>query len=394
MKPQALIVGGGRIVHDQILPSLYHLQRQGRIGEIAVCATTQETVRRLAEAEILRRAFPGQSFRMWPPGAVKGRHPRLFRQAIAALPPRQIVVVAAPDHLHYDVAMEAIEREQHVCCVKPLAMEYRQGVEIADKARRQGVLAAVDYHRRFDERSLMARTAYRDGRFGEFRLGAAYLLEKWSYRHSSFQEWMTAEHSDAFTYAGCHYVDLVAFITGLLPVAVSVYGILDRFPNGKEGYLWTDARVRWENGGCLNVQSGAGLPDAAPGANAQGMTLYCQRAGEGACLVHSAPHRGVDYCHAAPVDYAERGPDFFQYVDLGGPGLTPAGYGYRSLEAIVMAAIRVNAEGAGALDEIERGGILATAANSSYNERVVEAGRESILNGGREVTIRYLEEAA
>jgi hypothetical protein len=65
--------------------------------------------------------------------------------------------------------------------------------------------------------------------------------------------------------------------------------------------------------------------------------------------------------------------------------LTPVGYGYRSIEAIVSAAIRVNREGAAVLDEIDRAGILATPANSSYNERVIEAARESIQSGGREV---------
>jgi len=35
---QVLIVGGGMITHDQLLPSLYQLQRKGRIGEISVCA--------------------------------------------------------------------------------------------------------------------------------------------------------------------------------------------------------------------------------------------------------------------------------------------------------------------------------------------------------------------
>ena len=34
--PQILIVGGGMITHDQLLPSLYHMQRQGRLGAIAV----------------------------------------------------------------------------------------------------------------------------------------------------------------------------------------------------------------------------------------------------------------------------------------------------------------------------------------------------------------------
>ena len=387
-QPAVLIVGGGMIVHDQILPSLYHLQRQGRIGEISVCATSHETVRKLAEAESLSRAFPGQSFRMYPAVPAPARQPDLFRQVIGRMPPRQLVVVAVPDQLHHQVILEALRHDQHVCAVKPLVLEHRQAVEIASEAYSRGLLVAVEYHKRFDDRSLMARRAYRGGHFGEFRLGTACLLEQWYYRNSNFQNWMTADHSDAFTYIGCHYVDLVHFITGLLPVSVSVYGILDRFPNGNQGYLWTDARVIWENGACLNVQNALGFPDAAPGTNTQGMTLYCQGAEGGGLIAHSDQYRGLKYCYTNPVVYAEPSPDYFQYVDLGGPGLTPVGYGYRSIEAIVAAAIRVNLEGPTVLDEIDRTGIIATPANSSYNERVIEAARESIRNGGREVRWR------
>lgn len=32
------VIGGGMITHDQILPSLYQLQRLGAISSIAVCA--------------------------------------------------------------------------------------------------------------------------------------------------------------------------------------------------------------------------------------------------------------------------------------------------------------------------------------------------------------------
>jgi hypothetical protein len=39
------------------------------------------------------------------------------------------------------------------------------------------------------------------------------------------------------------------------------------------------------------------------------------------------------------------------------------------------------------LREIDDAGVMATPRNSSYNELVIEAGRESILNGGREVRI-------
>ena len=194
------------IVHDQILPSLYHLQRLERLGVITVCARRAPTLQALAEAEPLRRAFPGHSFQ----GTLEP-----FAEALKRLPPRQIVFIAVPDQLHYEFIMAALERDQHVCTVKPLVLEAKQGAAIAAEAGRARLVVAIDYHKRFDDRSLMARRAYREGRFGEFRLGTACLLEKWHYRRSNFQNWMTVEHSDAFTYIGCHYVDLVHFITGL-----------------------------------------------------------------------------------------------------------------------------------------------------------------------------------
>jgi D-galacturonate reductase len=385
MPPSVLLVGGGMIAHDQVLPSLYQLQRMGRIGEIEVCASRYETVRALADAPHILRAFPGQSFRLSPATPAEQPQPDLFRERIAALPPRQIVFVALPDQMHYDAIREALAHHQHVISVKPLVLRQAEAMEIARLARARNLFVGIEYHKRFDDRSLMARRAYREGRFGEFRMGTACLLEKWYYRHSNFQNWMTAEHSDAFTYIGCHYVDLVHFITGLLPTAVSVYGILDRFPNGREGYLWTDARVIWSNGACLNVQNALGFPDAAPGSNTQGLTLYCQGGDNGALLAHSDQYRGLKYCYTGGV-YAEPSPDYFQYVDLGGPGLTPVGYGYRSIEQLVAAAVRVE-EGVETLEEIDRAGILATPSNSAYNEQVIEAARESIRSGGREVRL-------
>ncbi|SPE28520.1 hypothetical protein SBA3_1450012 [Candidatus Sulfopaludibacter sp. SbA3] len=401
MKPEILIVGGGMITHDQILPSLYHMQRQGRIGEIAICAQHRQTVQGLCASPTMAEAFPGQSFRAFPTaGDADQPQPDLFRELIARMPPRNIVVVAVPDHLHFNVIMEALSREQHVCSVKPLVLRHAEAREIEREAQARGLVVGVEYHKRFDDRSLMARRSYRAGRFGEFKLGTACLLEKWFYRHSNFQNWMTTRNSDAFTYIGCHYVDLVHFITGLLPVAVSVYGIPDRFPNGKEGFLWTDARVIWNNGACLNVQNALGFPDVAPGGNTQGLTLYCKGENDGALIAHSDQYRGLKYSYThksgdpGATLYTEPSPDYFQYVDVGGKGLAPVGYGYRSVEYIIQTCLRVEAECStlalrqSLLREIDKAGIMATPANSGYNELVIEAARESILNGGKLVEIR------
>ena len=400
-KPQVLIVGGGMITHDQLLPSLYHMQRQNRIGEITICALRRGDLQPLVTAAGLAEAFPGQSFRGFPEDADPDRpHPDLFRELIARLPPHNIVAVAVPDHLHFDVIMTALGHDQHVCTVKPLVLQYREALEIEREAASRGLVVGIEYHKRFDDRSLMARRKYRAGLFGEFKLGTACLLEKWYYRHSNFQNWMTVQNSDAFTYIGCHYVDLVHFITGLLPAAVSVYGIRDRFPNGREGFLWTDARVIWNNGACLNVQNALGFPDAAPGTNTQGLVMYCKGEAGGALLSHSDQYRGLKYSYtgASPdpgaTIYAEPSPDYFQYLDLGGKGLTPVGYGYRSVEHIIQNCLRV-AEAADLserrriLQEIDAAGIMATPANSNYNELVIEAARKSILGGGTLVDLGH-----
>jgi len=382
------MIGGGMIAHDQLLPSLYHLQRLGRIGAIDVCARRRETLDELAAAPLLQRAFPGQKFT-----------PRLepYQEVIAGLEPRQLVVMALPDQLHYEAVLCALRHDQHVLAVKPLVLRLEEARHIEQEARQRGLLVGVEYHKRFDDRSLLARRRYREGLFGEFRLGTACLLEKWYYRHSNFQNWFSCEATDAFTYIGCHYVDLVAFITGLKPVEVSVYGIRDRFPNGVEGWLWTDARVIWSNGACLNVQNAIGFPDAAPGTNTQGLTMYCSTAERGAWLRHDDQYRGIQYCYVrnpggpGSTMYAEPSTDYFQYVDTGGPGLSPVGYGYRSVAYIVERALELQGLGLeerrSKLAEWDRSGLMATPANSSYNEAVIEAARLSLAGGGRPVTV-------
>jgi D-galacturonate reductase len=346
------------ITHDQLLPSLYQLKRLGRIGDIRVCARNRSTLDKLAASEIIRAAFPTQTFEPTT---------EPFEKALQSMAPRQLAVVAVPDPLHRDVILAALKSEQHVCAVKPLVMTVDDSIAIEQEQSRRNLFVGIDYHKRFDDRSLMARRAYREGKFGEFRLGRADLHEKWNYRDSNFQNWCTVENSDAFCYIGCHYVDLVHFITGLEPIAVSVSGLRDRYPNGNEGFLWTDARVRWSNGGLLNVQNSLGYPEEGPGSNMQGLTMWCSGENGGAMIRHSDQYRGMEYSYLNGT-YSEPSSDYFQYVPH------PVGYGYRSIEAIVDACHTLD----------DNQGIIATPANSRHNERVIEAARKSILNGGQE----------
>ncbi|MCK4624920.1 MAG: Gfo/Idh/MocA family oxidoreductase [Phycisphaerae bacterium] len=401
--PQVTFVGGGMITRIQLLPTVYHLQRAGVVGDIHICALNAAPLAELANDETLKNAFPGQSFRPHPDPAKVGadeKFPDMYKEVLADAPRGGIAVIAVPDQFHYAVLDAAIENDQHVCIVKPLVLSHAQAEEIAARAYERGLIVGVEYHKRFDDRNLMARQAYRAGRFGEFRLAQAQMIEPWYYRDSNFQNWCTCENSDMFTYVGCHYVDLVAFITGLKPVSVSVYGIVDKYPNGREGYLWTDGRIIWENGASLSVVDAIGYPNAAPGGNAQGLTMWCQGDNDATLLLHRDQYRGVKHSYNSagsdPGDtiYAEPSPDYFKLLDLGGGGLTPVGYAQRSAEYIIRAgcearAIDDLAQRQKLIKQFDKEGIMATPANSSYNELVVEAGRKSILSGGREVLIDY-----
>ena len=246
----------------------------------------------------------------------------------------------------------------------------------------------------------------RCGRFtifiGEFRLGEAKLIEPWYYRHSNFQNWFTCENTDPFTYIGCHYVDLAYFITGLRPTQVSLQGVKGKFPNGKVAYLWSAGRVVFDNGAILSVINGLGYPDEGAGSNDQGMTFFCETPDRGGLISHNDQFRGVAHSYAdglTPYPFRFVSPDYMRLVPWQGDGLRPTGYGFWSIEANVQAALQLNQASAPLppdkalaarqtmLEKIDRDGILATPANSSINELVIEAARLSITHDGQNARI-------
>jgi D-galacturonate reductase len=396
------------IANDQILPSLYHMQRTGRIGEIEICARHNKPLRELAGNPAFGEAFPGQRFTPHPSfdTAPDEYFPEMYKEVIAALPPRQVVLIAVPDQFHYPILKTALEHDQHVLCVKPLVLRYAEGMEIKAMARERGLFVGVEYHKRFDRRALLARKEYGKGHFGEFRIGSARMIEPYYYRDSNFQNWFTCDQTDPFVYVGCHYVDQVYFITGLKPASVSVTGVKGTFPNGNEAYMWANGRVVFENGAVLSVDSGLGYPNDGAGSNDQGLSMICEGPGKSALIQHDDQYRGVRYSFLDSIGpggsaYNYVSPDYFKLVPHVGPGLKPVGYGYESIEAILEAAIRIENDTAGhsgdaarsarqkMIDAIDAQGLLATPANSWINELVFEAARISILRDGLQVDILY-----
>lgn len=392
------IIGGGMITNDLLLPSIYHLQRIGIVGNINICALNSAPLVALKENKEIQNAFQGQNFTPYPSfsESPKKIFPELYKEVINKMKPRQAVVVAIPDQLHYETVMEVLKQNQHVLCVKPLALKYEHAKEIEETASKKGLFVGIEYHKRFDRRSLIARRSYELGHFGEFIMGEAKMIEPYFYRFSNFQNWFTVDKTDPFVYVGCHYVDLLYFITGLKPAEVSVQGVKGKFPNGKEGYLWANGRVRYENNAILSVTDGLGYPDAGAGSNEQCLTMYCEGKGKTGMIKHDDQFRGVKHsyledigCAGSHFNYVN--PDFYRLVPWEGKGYKPVGYGFDSVAATINTIHRIenSKEKRRIIDEADKKGIIATPANSYINELVVEAARKSILSDGDRVQIIY-----
>jgi len=403
-----ILVGGGMITNDLLLPAIYHLQRTGVIGKIDICALDSQPLKALKDNVTFQEAFPGQDFTPHPalsesPGR---KFPELYKEILADMRPRQAVVVAMPDQFHYQVVMDALQNNQHVLCVKPLVLKYEQAVEIEKLAFEKGLFVGIEYHKRFDRRSLIARRDYELGNFGEFVMGEAKMIEPYFYRSSNFQNWFTCDRTDPFVYVGCHYVDLVQFITGLKPAEISVSGVKGAFPNGNEGYMWANGRVIYENGAVLSVTDGLGYPDDGAGSNEQCLTMYCEGNGRTGMIKHNDQFRGVTHSYLSNIGCAGSvfnfvNPDFFRFVPWEGAGYKPIGYGVDSVDATLnmIHHIENNVTGLSEseslarrreiIKEVDENKIVATPANSSSNELVVEAARMSILDNGRPARIVY-----
>ena len=403
-----VIIGGGMITYDLILPSVYHLQRTGTVGNISICALNSQPLNELKDSQEILQAFPDQTFTPYPAfdEPADNSFPELYKEAISSMKPRQLVIVAVPDQFHNNVVLDALNSDQHVLCVKPLVLKHAQAEEIRQLAHQKGLFVGIEYHKRFDRRSLIARRQYQLGHFGDFVMGEAKLIEPYFYRDSNFQTWFTTDKTDPFVYVGCHYVDLVYFITGLKPVELSVTGVEGSFPNGNTGYMWANGRIVYENGAILSVSAGLGYPNEGAGSNDQGLLMFCEGNKRSGMIQHDDQYRGVRHSYQQEIGcggshYNYINPDFYRLVPWDHAGFKPVGYGYDSIEANVTTAHRIEnstaemSDDAGLakrrkiIEEVDNTGIIATPANSSINELVIEAARLSIENKGAWATIHH-----
>jgi D-galacturonate reductase len=320
----ALVIGGGMISQEVVLPTLFQERRRGLIGRIAVSALNSAIIKQCQDL------FPREEFAGYPDPAKYApddSQPALYREAMGALGEHGVVVVATPDHLHTAMTLEAVEAGCDVVVMKPLCLKVDEAHKIIEAAEKKRVYVGTDYHKRLDRAVRLARYRVRRGDLGEMLHGHAWIEEPKYMPLKYFRLW--AHESSPFEYIGVHYVDAWHFITGLKPKRLAAFGQKKFLPStGSDAYDAVQAVIEWEDGSVLWIQTSWVCSEKNSAMTNQGLQISGTK-GE-----YWADHKFRNLHILTDDDGFEQiNPNFFKHYDSWEEGADTeyVGYGFESI---------------------------------------------------------------
>jgi predicted dehydrogenase len=108
---------------------------------------------------------------------------------ILADPNVDLVDVLLPHHLHYEVAMAAIQERKHLLLEKPVAVTYHQSLEIYEAAKKAGIHFGVAENTRYIKAYVEVEKIIKTGKLGEITLVRTFLPANERMRLSSDDFW-------------------------------------------------------------------------------------------------------------------------------------------------------------------------------------------------------------
>lgn len=129
-----------------------------------------------------------------------------------------VVHVTSPNHLHHPQVREILAAGRHVVCEKPLALSSEESAELASLAARSGRVNAVNFNIRYYPLNQHVAEIARDGALGDIRLVSGRYFQDWLLLETDWNwrlEPALGGSLRAVGDIGSHWLDLVAFMTGL-----------------------------------------------------------------------------------------------------------------------------------------------------------------------------------
>jgi glucose-6-phosphate 3-dehydrogenase len=132
---------------------------------------------------------------------------RLFDESTA-------VIIATPNHTHFQYVMEAVHRGKHILCEKPLATTVEEALKMTNFSQDQNLVSIIGFNYRFLEISQKLKSLINEKSLGEilsirleFKRSSAILRKEYTWRDDCIGKLSSGALGDL----GSHLIDLLYF---------------------------------------------------------------------------------------------------------------------------------------------------------------------------------------
>lgn len=368
--------------------TLFDLRRRGLVDRLVMAGTNGTKFPAIREHldNALAKSYRDMdvSFDSFPADDVP-RDGNAYRLALETMKPGDSVVVFTPDDTHFQIGIEAVEKGLHVLIAKPIVKTVDEHLSLLKKANENGVIVAMEVHKRWDPLYTDARDRIRN--LGDFSFFQSYMSQPKS-QLNTFRAW-AGKSSDISYYLNAHHIDFNVWSVAhrARPTVVrasAATGVAHSMDIPTEDTI--TLTVDWEN-----IKSGNRATAIytsswiAPKADVHSQQRFFFMGHSGEVTIDQA-HRG----YSLAVDdegFSSPNPLFMKFTpDADGYFSGQNGYGYRSIEVFLRAAEEVR-QGRAKPDDFN--GKLATASDTLLCTAILEAGRRSLDAGGKAIRIDY-----
>lgn len=155
-------------------------------------------------------------------------------------------IVVLPDHLHYKFCNLLLELNVNVMVVKPFVLSLSDAISLYKLQKKKNLIGQIEFHKRWDVSNRYAKSEFQNGHLGDvLRVDVQYSQNR-DLPLNLFKKW--CEKSNIFSYLGVHYVDLIYWMFGYLPVEVIALGSKGFLQSkGIDTYDSIDVLIKWSD---------------------------------------------------------------------------------------------------------------------------------------------------
>tara|TARA_Y100001935_G_C17290398_1_gene502965 strand:- start:832 stop:2019 length:1188 start_codon:yes stop_codon:yes gene_type:complete len=217
------VCGKGTSGYGTILPAVFEFKREyTNLGNVYCVSTSSNSAKEVASKvrDLEKKTGLSIQFNSFP--KTGSQDSLAYRKVINDIKKPACAIIAVPDHLHFQVGKDCLDAGLHCLIVKPFTPTVSEGSKLVNLSNKKGLYGAVEFHKRWDRSNLLLKDKIQSGELGDpLNCWVEYSQRK-SMPLSFFQKW--ASKTSVLQYLGVHYIDIISFVTGALPLRVMAIG--------------------------------------------------------------------------------------------------------------------------------------------------------------------------